>query len=116
VTAAFNLNMLQHLNQRFEGTFDTTQFEHWAFYNERENQIEMHLRSLRSQTVQLHALNLSVHFEANETILTEISRKFDLNSIQQELKAKGLVPQRVWTDSNQWFGLLLCQMQPSTAV
>lgn len=116
VTAAFNLNMLQHLNQRFEGNFDTTQFEHWAFYNETENQIEMHLRSLRSQTVQLHALNLTVHFEAGETILTEISRKFDLDFIQQDLKAKGLVPQRVWTDSNQWFTLLLCQMQPSTAV
>lgn len=116
VTAAFNLNMLQHLNQRFEGNFDTTQFEHWAFYNETENQIEMHLRSLRSQTVQLHTLNLTVHFETGETILTEISRKFDLNVIQQELKAKGLVPQRVWTDSNQWFALLLCQMQPSTAV
>lgn len=116
VTAAFNLNMLQHLNRQFEGNFDTTQFEHWAFYNETENQIEMHLRSLRSQTVQLHALNLTVHFEAGETILTEISRKFDLNFIQRELKAKGLVPQRVWTDSNQWFGLLLCQLQPLTAI
>ncbi|MGH7998168.1 MAG: L-histidine N(alpha)-methyltransferase [Brasilonema sp.] len=143
VTAAFNLNMLQHLNRQFEGNFDTTQFEHWAFYNETENQIEMHLRSMRSaesssaspaggatqtlsrgaqtplgvsQTVQLRSLNLNIHFEAGETILTEISRKFDLNSIQQELKAKGLVPQSVWTDPNQWFALLLCQLQPSTAV
>jgi L-histidine Nalpha-methyltransferase len=112
VTAAFNLNMLHHLNRQFDGNFDTTQFEHWAFYNETENQIEMHLRSVRSQTVQLRSLNLTVHFAAGETILTEISRKFDLNSIQQKLKAKGLVPQKVWTDSHQWFGLLLCQLQP----
>jgi dimethylhistidine N-methyltransferase len=112
VTAAFNINMLQHLNRQFEGDFDTTQFEHWAFYNETENQIEMHLRSLRSQTVQLRSLNLNVHFEAGETILTEISRKFEINFIQQELKAKGLVPQTVWTDPNQWFALLLCQLQP----
>ncbi|NJM69491.1 MAG: L-histidine N(alpha)-methyltransferase [Scytonema sp. RU_4_4] len=116
VTAAFNLNMLQHLNWRFEGNFDTTQFEHWAFYNETENQIEMHLKSVRSHTFQLRSLNLNVHFEAGETILTEISRKFDVNSIQHELKAKGLVPQRVWTDSNQWFALLLCQLQSLTAV
>ncbi|WP_017318224.1 L-histidine N(alpha)-methyltransferase [Mastigocladopsis repens] len=116
VTAAFNLNMLEHLNRQFEGNFDTTQFEHWAFYNETKNQIEMHLRSLRSQTIQLRTLNLTVHFEAGETILTEISRKFDLNSIQQALKAKSLVPQKVWTDPNQWFGLLLCQLQASTAV
>jgi L-histidine Nalpha-methyltransferase len=113
VTAAFNLNMLEHLNWRFEGNFDTTQFEHWAFYNETKNQIEMHLRSLRSQTVQLRALDLTIEFESSETILTEISRKFDLNTIQQELSSQGLKPIQVWTDQNQWFGLLLCQLQPS---
>ncbi len=111
VTAAFNMNMLEHLNQQFEGNFDTTQFEHWAFYNESEHQIEMHLRSLRSQIVELCALNLKVNFALGETILTEISRKFDLNAIKQQLTAQGLLPLHVWTDPNQWFGLLLCQLQ-----
>lgn len=111
VTAAFNLNVLDHLNRRFEGNFDTTQFEHWAFYNETQHQIEIHLRSLRSQTVQLRALDLTVKLETGETILTEISRKFDLKAIQMELQARGLVPLQVWTDPNQWFGLLLCQLQ-----
>lgn len=111
VTAAFNLNMLEHLNWRYEGNFDTSQFAHWAFYNELEHQIEMHLKSKRSQTVELRTLKLNVHFEPGETIHTEISRKFDLNRIQQELKTKGLVPQKVWTDENQMFGLLLCQLQ-----
>ncbi|MDZ8224301.1 MULTISPECIES: L-histidine N(alpha)-methyltransferase [unclassified Nostoc] len=111
VTAAFNLNILEHLNQQFEGNFDTTQFEHWAFYNENEHQIEMHLRSLRSQNVELRALNLKVNFALGETILTEISRKFDLNIIKQQLTAQGLLPLQVWTDPNQWFGLLLCQLQ-----
>jgi len=112
VTAAFNLNMLHHLNRRFEGNFDTAQFEHLAFYNESQHQIEMHLRSMRSQSVQLRALDLTVEFEAGETILTEISRKFDLNTMQQELKSRGIVPLQTWTDPNHWFGLLLCQMQP----
>jgi dimethylhistidine N-methyltransferase len=111
VTAAFNLNMLEHLNRRFEGNFDTTQFEHWAFYNETERQIEMHLKSMRSQTVQLKSLNLTVNFAPGETILTEISRKFDLDIIQQQLTAQGLVPIQAWTDSHQWFGVLLCQLQ-----
>lgn len=111
VTAAFNINMLEHLNRRFEGNFDTTQFEHWAFYNEIEHRIEMHLRSMRSQTVQLKSLNLTVNFAPGETILTEISRKFDLNKIQQQLTTRGLVPIQTWTDSNHWFGLLLCQLQ-----
>jgi L-histidine Nalpha-methyltransferase len=110
VTAAFNLNMLDHLNRRFEGNFDTSQFEHWAFYNETEHQIEMHLKSASSQTVELDALNLSLKFVLGETIRTEISRKFNLETLQQQLSLRGLVPQKVWTDSNNWFGLLLCQL------
>lgn len=111
VTAAFNLNMLNHLNWRFNGNFDTAQFEHWAFYNTVEHQIEMHLRSMRSQTVYLSALNLTVEFALGETIRTEISRKFDLTQIQQYLQTKGLETLQVWTDSQQWFGLLLCQLK-----
>ncbi|MBE9193301.1 L-histidine N(alpha)-methyltransferase [Gloeocapsopsis crepidinum LEGE 06123] len=111
VTAAFNLNMLQHLNERFDGDFDLQQFEHWAFYNESQHQIEMHLRSLRSQTVFLSALDTTVQFAPEETILTEISRKFNLNTLQQILAQQGLTTVKVWTDSQQWFALLLCQLQ-----
>ncbi|MGB3649963.1 MAG: L-histidine N(alpha)-methyltransferase [Rivularia sp. (in: cyanobacteria)] len=110
ITAAFNLNMLNHLNCRFDGNFDLSKFEHWAFYNETKHQIEMHLRSLESQTVELRALNLKVNFELGETINTEISRKFDINGIQELLKTKGFVPQKVWTDDNQWFGLILSKL------
>ncbi|NJL81265.1 MAG: L-histidine N(alpha)-methyltransferase [Richelia sp. SM2_1_7] len=110
VTAAFNLNVLNHLNRRFDGNFDVNKFEHWAFYNEIKHQIEMHLRSLEAQTVELRSLNLKVNFEKGETINTEISRKFDINDIQELLKNKGFVPQKVWTDDNQWFGLILSKL------
>ena len=111
VTAEFNLNMLKHLNKHFQGNFDTQLFEHWAFYNEQLHQIEMHLRSLREQSVRLESLDLTVNFAAGETIKTEISRKFDLELIKQELQAKNLTPIQSWTDSKQWFGLILCQKQ-----
>ncbi len=109
VTAEFNLNMLQHLNQRFQGDFDLTQFQHVAIYNESDRQIEMHLRSLRSQIVHLQALNLTVEFAAGETILSEISRKFDLDQIKRLLTAKQLDCVQVWTDPHQAFAVLLCQ-------
>ena len=112
VTAEFNLNMLRHLNKCFEGNFDTQLFEHWAFYNEQLHQIEMHLRSLKRQTIRLEALDLTVKFETDETIMTEISRKFDLNTIQEKLRENGLKTLKVWADPKQWFGLLLCQLQP----
>lgn len=114
VTAAFNLNMLQHLNRRFEGNFNLQQFEHWAFYNQQEHQIEMHLRSLRSQTVQLRSLDLTVNFAAGETVHTEISRKFNLEKMQAYLKSKGLISLQVWTDSHPWFAVLLCQLEANS--
>ncbi len=112
VTAAFNLNMLQHLNRLYEGNFNGQQFEHFSFYNQEKHQIEMHLKSLRSQTVELRRLNLTVEFAENETIHTEISRKFEIQPLQTELQQLGLIPVKAWTDENQWFGLLLFQFQP----
>lgn len=111
VTAAFNLNMLAHLNWRFEADFDLTGFRHLAFYNESQNQIEMHLESLRSQTVELQGLNLTIDLAAGETLHTEISRKFDLATIQADLRCHQLHPVQTWTDEQQWFGVMLCQRQ-----
>jgi len=70
----------------------------------------MHLTSKKAQTVKLRALNLTVEFAAGETIRSEISRKFNLNTVQEELASRGLMPVQVWTDPKQWFGLMLCQM------
>jgi dimethylhistidine N-methyltransferase len=109
VTAQFNLNILAHLNHRFDGNFDQKYFKHWAFYNQKLHQIEMHLRCLQTHVIDLKALDLSVPLEAGETIQTEISRKFDLEEIQVELRAKGLNSLGLWTDLQQWFGLILTQ-------
>lgn len=110
VTAQFNLNLLRHLNQRFQADFDLAQFQHVAIYNDKAHQIEMYLRSRRSQTVHLKALNLTVEFQAEEMILSEISRKFDLIQMQQILTAKQLKPVQTWSDPQQWFGVMLCQV------
>ncbi|HIK32797.1 MAG TPA: L-histidine N(alpha)-methyltransferase [Oscillatoriales cyanobacterium M59_W2019_021] len=109
VTAEFNLNMLRHLNHRFQGNFDLDGFEHRAFYNEDSHQIEMHLCSRRSQSVCLSDLDLSINFAPGETMLTEISRKFDLAQMQEYLKKRELLTVGVWCDRNDWFGVLLCQ-------
>lgn len=109
VTAAFNLNMLSHLNWRFQGNFDRTLFSHQAIYNQADAQIEMYLHCQESHLVSLDVLNLKVSFQAGESILTEISRKFDLVNLQKQLAAQRLQPLKVWTDPQQWFGLILCQ-------
>ncbi|MBW4646348.1 MAG: L-histidine N(alpha)-methyltransferase [Goleter apudmare HA4340-LM2] len=114
VTAAFNLNILQHLNQRFQGNFDLDKFAHLAFYNSLENQIEMHLKSLKTQTAVLENLDFEVSFQQGETIRTEISRKFHLPTLISTLEKHAFEPLQIWTDSQAWFGLLLCQRQCTT--
>jgi len=110
-TAAFNLNMLQHLNNRFEGDFDLNLFRHQAIYNIALNQIEMYLISQQSQSVRLNQLDLNINLDKGEAILTEISRKFNLTQMEQYLGDRNLNLIQTYTDSQQWFGLLLCQMQ-----
>ncbi len=111
VTAAFNLNMLSHLNWRFQGDFDINLFRHQAIYNQIDHQIEMYLYCQKSHCVSLDVLNLQVAFEVGERILTEISRKFNLATIQKELQSKGLKTLKTWTDEKKWFGLILCQVK-----
>jgi dimethylhistidine N-methyltransferase len=111
VTAAFNLNILRHLNWRFQSNFDLDQFRHWAFYNPIDHQVEMHLRSLETQTVALKMLGFDTTLQAGESIHTEISRKFHLPTLVETLETFAFQPLQVWTDPNHWFGLLLCQRQ-----
>jgi L-histidine N-alpha-methyltransferase len=110
VTAAFNLNMLAHLNWRFQGNFDPNLFTHQAIYNETDHQIEMYLHTKSSHQISLDILDLKVQFESGESILTEISRKFDLEKIQVQLRSQGLETVKIWTDPQQRFGLVLCQV------
>jgi L-histidine Nalpha-methyltransferase len=109
ITAAFNLNILRHLNHRFDGNFDIDLFEHCAFYNRQQHRIEMHLRSLVTQTVFLKALNYQFIIKAGETIHTEISRKFHLTTLVDTLTSHAFNPLQIWTDPQDWFGLILCQ-------
>ncbi|MCC0179695.1 L-histidine N(alpha)-methyltransferase [Waterburya agarophytonicola K14] len=109
ITAAFNLNMLQHLNDRFQGNFNLDLFKHEAIYNTEQNQIEMYLISQASQSVNLKSLDLTIELKQEEKILTEISRKFDLQSMKEYLSKNQLNLVQTYSDSQQWFGLLLCQ-------
>lgn len=109
VTADFNLNMLAHLNWYFQGNFDLNLFRHQAIYNQADSQIEMYLHCQQAHTVSLDILDLQIPFRSGESILTEISRKFDLQTIQAHLLSHRLQPLKVWTDPKNWFALILSQ-------
>jgi dimethylhistidine N-methyltransferase len=107
VTAAFNLNMLRHLNRRFDGDFDLARFQHRAFFNAGASRIEMHLTSAGAQTVRLKKLGLAARFEPGETIRTEISRKFRFADMADAVVRHGFALAERWSDSQEWFALAL---------
>jgi len=111
VTAAFNLNILSHLNWRFDGNFNLDLWQHQAIYNQEDNQIEMYLKCQKAHQVSLKELDLEVKLKKDDFILTEISRKFNLDEMQIFLKNYGLNTLKCWTDSQQHFGLILTQFQ-----
>lgn len=107
VTAAFNLNMLRHLNRRFDGDFDLGHFRHHAFFNAEASRIEMHLVSGGAQAVHLRKLGLTARFEPGESIRTEISRKFRVAAMAAAVSRHGFALERRWSDSQEWFALAL---------
>jgi L-histidine N-alpha-methyltransferase len=107
VTREFNLNVLQVLNGELDADFDVSAFEHVAQWNAEAEWMEIFVRSLREQTVRLEALELEVAFDAGELMRTEISAKFHLERIANELEAAGLAVRRRWTDDAGDFAVLL---------
>ncbi|MFE5586671.1 L-histidine N(alpha)-methyltransferase [Kitasatospora sp. NPDC056531] len=107
VTAEFNRNVLNVLNRELGADFDPDAFEHVARWDAEQEWIEMRLRSLRSQTVKIPALDLPVHFDRGEELRTEVSAKFRRERVAGELAAAGLRLSRWWTDPEGRFGLSL---------
>ncbi|WP_214746098.1 MULTISPECIES: L-histidine N(alpha)-methyltransferase [unclassified Exiguobacterium] len=103
VTAAFNLNMLTHLNQMLKGTFDVTRFEHHAFYNEEKGRIEMHLRSQLDQLVQVG--DVTVPFKQGETIHTENSYKYSKEEFETLARQSGFHSVNCWLDDDERFSV-----------
>ncbi|GHH63508.1 histidine N-alpha-methyltransferase [Kitasatospora indigofera] len=109
VTAEFNKNVLNVLNRELAADFDPAAFEHVALWDAEQEWIEMRLRSLRTQTVKIPALDLPVHFEAGEELRTEVSAKFRRERVADELAAAGFRLSRWWTDEAGRFGLSLAE-------
>ena len=103
VTAAFNLNLLARINRELDADFNLKQFAHLARLNAATSSIEMHIQSLRRQTVAIRESDLSVTFEAGETIWTENSHKYSLDEIAALASNAGFRSEARWIDSEWLF-------------
>ena len=103
VTAEFNLNLLRRMNRELGSAFDLAAFRHRAFYNEPFGRIEMHLESLRDQTVRLG--DHFIDFGQGETIHTENSYKYSIEETHRLAAEAGFRADPSWTDAGQLFSV-----------
>lgn len=103
VTAAFNLNVLRHINTLLGTDFDVCDWRHQAVFNETESRIEMYLIARHALTVRWG--NRSRAFQAGEGIHTENSYKWSLSDFTELLQRSGFSKSQYWTDSNKQFAV-----------
>jgi dimethylhistidine N-methyltransferase len=104
VTAAFNLNMLRHVNRLIGANFDVRQWRHHGFYAANERRVEMHLEAREALTVRWQGG--SRHFAAGERIHTENSYKYRRSAACGLLEQAGFQVASVWTDPAEWFAVI----------
>jgi L-histidine Nalpha-methyltransferase len=103
ITAAFELNVLAHLNREFEADFEAARFAYRSLYNAAARRIEMYLESLCAQRVRVAGLELAL--EAGERIRTEYSYKYDLVGFADLARSAGLRVARSWLDARALFSV-----------
>ena len=105
VTAAFNRNLLAHVNREIGTDFDLASFEHRAIWNDAASRIEMHLVSTRQQTIDLDGATIA--FAPGESIHTENSYKHTVPQFQALAARAGWDAEQVWTDAGDLFSIHL---------
>jgi len=112
ITAKFNLNLLKRINRELGGTFNLENFEHHAFYNRERNRIEMHLASLKRQKVKV--VGETIDFRAGETIHTENSYKYSVESLTALARGAGWLRVAGWTDASKYFAIEAFRLSPES--
>jgi L-histidine N-alpha-methyltransferase len=105
VTAAFNLNLLRHVNRLLGSDFDVAQWRHVAFYDAAQARVEMHLEARCDLQVSWPAGQL--RRRAGERVHTEDACKYTVEGFDALLRRAGYSSTRCWTDPQGWFAVFV---------
>ena len=109
ITAEFNKNVLRVINRELDARFDPDAFEHVAFWDADNEWVDIRLRSLVEQFIDIRDLDMQVHFARNEEMRTEISTKFTRERLEAGYSDAGLELVEWWTDPEELFALSLAR-------
>ncbi len=103
VTAAFNLNALNHVNRLLGCDFDVRDWQHRGFYNESMGRIEMHVEARHNVAVKVRGEMR--HFVTGERIHTENSYKYAPDQFKTLLLGAGFSSVQLWQDERADFSV-----------
>lgn len=108
-SAEFTRNVFARINRELSADVDLATITHVAHYNDEWRRIEIYARFEADQTIHIRPLDRTVRIGAGERIMTEISRKFVLEDLEEYLTCFGLEVRRAFTDERRWYAILLLQ-------
>jgi dimethylhistidine N-methyltransferase len=103
VTAAFDLNLLLHINRLVGSNFAVRDWRHLSRFNAPLSRVEMHLQARHAVTVQWPGGQRQ--FAAGETIHTENACKWTVPDFAALLRSAGFTQTQAWTDPAQRFAV-----------
>jgi dimethylhistidine N-methyltransferase len=103
VTKAFNLNLLERINEELGADFDPFNFTHFPTYDPLTGETKSFLVSRKNHKVYINALEQSITFGAWEPIYMELSQKYDLKMIRALAKEAGLSVKKNFFDNRHYF-------------
>jgi L-histidine N-alpha-methyltransferase len=109
VTAEFNLNVLARINRELAANFDLEAFAHVALWNPEMSRVEMHLRSLEDQVVDIPGAEVTITFASGELLRTEICTKYTRAGTVRMLADAGMEMVAWYSDAEERFGLALAR-------
>ena len=111
ITAKFNLNILQRINNELEGNFDLKKFEHSAIFNDDAGRIEMYLTAKEKMEADIPGIDETVSFKKDEKIHTENSYKFNFKIINELAEDSGMEFSDFYTDEKEYFSLCVFKIK-----
>ena len=107
VTAAFDLNLLLHINRLVGSDFSVRDWQHLSRFNAQASRVEMHLQARRALRVRWPGGERV--FAEGQTIHTENAYKWQVPDFAALLRTSGFVSTPVWTDPAQRFAVFWAQ-------
>ena len=107
ITADFILNVFENMNRTAGSNFELGKMRYHSWYHPDWQQVEMYAISTAAQEINFPPVGTSFIWEKGDRILVEISRKFEPERLQNQLRCFDLKPIAHFTDPKEWFSLLL---------